>query len=969
MKKRILSLLTTLVMVVGLVGVVPTVSVGAITQSDVTSKLNSYINQYNGKTATSNQMYMGSQCKGFANWVFLKIFGVYIGPYPNSANYKITNPNADTVGIIEPGNLTEESARNLLRKGSPGDYIQVQRSTARGRGPHSMILASVDDSGIWVFDCNSDGKNTIKNYHISWSAFDTANRAMSLYHAYGYDTSTPSKPTGPSLPSNIADIGEDFSAKIIHSSSGKLLTDYSSDVALYEEDKTRLSAQIWKFHRNSDGSYTIQSSYNDKVFDLDDYKDTDCTNIHLYYSGNTSNQKWYIYKLDDGSVVFQPTCSSTRVLDLADGSTNNGTTAWLYTFNNSVAQKFYIENCDDIVSFGKEQSGLITNYSSWKPIMQQDDKNVVLGREKVVNMNRTSWRLCRNDDDGSYTIYNYLNGYVLAVDGSEDVDCANVVCKQYEECSANSRKWWFLCRSDGTTYVKSACSVRALDLLDGSISDGTNVQMYSVNGTDAQTFVLYPYDAQRDKISYSIEAEKTICELDEKIKVTMLNCTYAISYKIHVIDPSGNETIIDNGCNDVYTFVGDKIGDYIIFAEVVSPVSSDMGSATSKSITINVSCTHNYTSAVTTQATCTSTGVKTYTCSVCGDSYTEIIPKTAHTYDSGKITTVATCTTDGIKTYTCTVCGATKTVTIPKTGHTIVIDKAIAPTDTQSGKTEGSHCSVCGEIIKEQEIIPKLGHDYDVSSTTPATCTSDGIITYICSTCSDTYTEVIPATGHKSVTDKAQSATCTENGKTEGSHCSVCGEIIKEQDIIPKLGHDYNVSNTTPATCTSDGIITYTCSTCGDTYTEVIPATGHIYEDIVHKATCTEQGYIEHKCSVCGDVYEDNYTDSIGHDYIEEIIQPTETEQGYTLHTCTICGDSYKDNYTDYKPTVVLIGDINKDGKISTADVGLANAHAKNTKLLNDEQFKRADINKDGKVSTADVGLINAYAKGTKKYA
>lgn len=64
-----------------------------------------------------------------------------------------------------------------------------------------------------------------------------------------------------------------------------------------------------------------------------------------------------------------------------------------------------------------------------------------------------------------------------------------------------------------------------------------------------------------------------------------------------------------------------------------------------------------------------------------------------------------------------------------------------------------------------------------------------------------------------------------------------------------------------------------------------------------------------------------------------------------------------------------LLGDINLDGKISTADVGLANAHAKNTKLLNDEQFKRADINKDGKVSTADVGLINAYAKGTKKYA
>ena len=61
--------------------------------------------------------------------------------------------------------------------------------------------------------------------------------------------------------------------------------------------------------------------------------------------------------------------------------------------------------------------------------------------------------------------------------------------------------------------------------------------------------------------------------------------------------------------------------------------------------------------------------------------------------------------------------------------------------------------------------------------------------------------------------------------------------------------------------------------------------------------------------------------------------------------------------------------DINADGKISTADVGLINAHAKGTRLLSDDALAKADVNKDGKVSTADVGLINAYAKGTKKYA
>ncbi len=200
-KKRILCAFMSFILAVSLLFTFD-LEAEAVSQSDVVSQLDSYIAQYNGKTANSNQMYMGSQCKGFANWIFLKIFGVYIGPYPESANYKITNPNAETVGIIEPGNLNEESAKALLKKGVPGDYIQVQRSTARGRGPHSMILAGVNDGGIEVFDCNSDGRNTIKKYSISWSAFDTANRAMSLYHAYGYTVSTNTKPVNPTVSQN-----------------------------------------------------------------------------------------------------------------------------------------------------------------------------------------------------------------------------------------------------------------------------------------------------------------------------------------------------------------------------------------------------------------------------------------------------------------------------------------------------------------------------------------------------------------------------------------------------------------------------------------------------------------------------------------------------------------------------------------------------------------------------------------------
>lgn len=77
-------------------------------------------------------------------------------------------------------------------------------------------------------------------------------------------------------------------------------------------------------------------------------------------------------------------------------------------------------------------------------------------------------------------------------------------------------------------------------------------------------------------------------------------------------------------------------------------------------------CDHNYKSSVTKKATCAEKGVKTYTCSKCGDSYTEAIPKTdKHEYTS-EITKKATVSETGIKTFTCSVCGDSYTETIEK---------------------------------------------------------------------------------------------------------------------------------------------------------------------------------------------------------------------------------------------------------------------------------------------------------------
>lgn len=193
-RKRFASLMTAAIMIFGLALYVPSGSCDivaeAAAQADVEIQLKEMINKYKGKAPTSAQLYYGIQCKGFANWVYYQLYGDYIGTYPSSANYKIniTKVNgkavATEVGVIAPGKLTADSAKKLLSKAYPGDFIQMRRKYG---GPHSAIVASVESDGIYMFDNNSDGKNKIKHYLYTWQEIAT-NSALSLYHAADYTT-------------------------------------------------------------------------------------------------------------------------------------------------------------------------------------------------------------------------------------------------------------------------------------------------------------------------------------------------------------------------------------------------------------------------------------------------------------------------------------------------------------------------------------------------------------------------------------------------------------------------------------------------------------------------------------------------------------------------------------------------------------------------------------------------------------
>ena len=289
------------------------------------------------------------------------------------------------------------------------------------------------------------------------------------------------------------------------------------NVQQYTSNGTR--SQKWVIKKSGNG-YTIVSALDSNfVLDLSSGRVNNSQNIQLYTSNDSNAQKWNLTKylskqekldqlaaenkntLADGVYKIGNAQNSNYVLDIASGSKNNGANVQLYLSNGTTAQSFKVtHDTNGYVTFTNVNSGKALDVSGGKVVnsrnIQQYNSNGTKSQKWIVKKSGSG-----------YTIISALDSnYVLDLSGGKVVNSRNI--QLYQSNGSTAQQWTFeknitererldematqnkSMMDDGVYYIKNRDVKFALDVSGGSAYSGANVQLYSLNKTDAQKWLV-----------------------------------------------------------------------------------------------------------------------------------------------------------------------------------------------------------------------------------------------------------------------------------------------------------------------------------------------------------------------------------------------------------------------------------------------------------------------------------------------
>lgn len=262
------------------------------------------------------------------------------------------------------------------------------------------------------------------------------------------------------------------------------------------------------------------------------------------------------------------------------------------------------------------------------------------------------WHFVRQEDN-SYVIYNCKSNKVLDVDGAGTTDGTNV--QEYPYWGSDAQKWFIYGEWSGEYVLKPKNCNKVLDISSNSSAIGANAQIYTYNGGNAQKFAVY----KTEKVGVSTVSVKP-GNSNTNTVFSWTKANNASNYNLRISKKSAGTT---TSYKDVWSLTTNSYsvtlpeGSYEVYVDSCNCFSYEKSNIVSFSIIKgSTPHTHSYTAKITTQATCTASGIMTYTCK-CGDTYTKTIPAKGHTSSDWIIDKQPAVGVKGSKHKECTVCG------------------------------------------------------------------------------------------------------------------------------------------------------------------------------------------------------------------------------------------------------------------------------------------------------------------------
>ena len=268
--------------------------------------------------------------------------------------------------------------------------------------------------------------------------------------------------------------------------------------------------------------------------------------------------------------------------------------------------------------------------------------------------------------------------------------------------------------------------------------------------------------------------------------------------------------------------------------------------------------------------------------------HTDTSDKIAHVWDGGEITTQPTEETEGVKTYTCTVCGYKKTGTVAKLAHTHKFDDSVWAND----ELNHWHPATCSHTDEKSSFETHVWNEGVI--TTPATEETEGEKTYTCVKCGRTKKSLIGKIDHVHTFDSERWAFDSDNHW----HPATCSHTDEREAIAPHVWNEGVI--TTPATEETEGVKTYTCTTCGNTKTSAIGKLDHVHtfnmnawafdgENHWHPATC---------------VHSDEKKNLASHGWNEGVVTTPANYgvEGVKTYTCSVCSTTRTESIPALSP-------------------------------------------------------------------